>query len=128
MDFTSIIIAIIGALAGGGLTSILTIRETRKSIRIDNKAKEDDRWSKLADELQDQNEMLNERIDKKDARITELEDRCVILRQQLDEKNTALAKATLLKCTRLACDRRKPPLGYSELSPTELLEESEGKE
>lgn len=128
MDFTSIIIAIIGALAGGGLTSILTIRETRKSIRIDNKAKEDDRWSKLADELQDQNEMLNERIDKKDARITELEDRCVILRQQLDEKNTALAKATLLRCTRLACDRRKPPLGYSELSPAELLEESEGKE
>lgn len=72
--------------------------------------------------------MLNERIDKKDARITELEDRCVILRQQLDEKNTALAKATLLRCTRLACDRRKPPLGYSELSPAELLEESEGKE
>lgn len=128
MDFTSILIAIIGALAGGGLTSILTIRETRKSMKIDNNAKEDDRWSKLADELQDQNETLNERIDKKDARIIELEDRNAILRQQLDEKNTALAKATLLRCTRLACDRRKPPLGYSELSPAELLEETKVEE
>ena len=128
MDFTSILIAIIGALAGGGLTSILTIRETRKSMKIDNNAKEDDRWSKLADELQDQNETLNERIDKKDARIIELEDRNAILRQQLDEKNTALAKATLLRCTRLACDKRKPPLGYSELSPAELLEETKVEE
>lgn len=128
MDFTSIIIAIIGALAGGGLVSLLTIRETRKSMKIDNKAKEDDRWNKLADELQDQNETLNERIDKKDARIIELEDRNAILRQQLDEKNTALAKATLLRCTRLACDRRKPPLGYSELSPVELMEEDKVEE
>lgn len=128
MDFTSILIAIIGALAGGGLTSILTIRETRKSMKIDNNAKEDDRWSKLADELQDQNETLNERIDKKDARIIELEDRNAILRQQLDEKNTAIAKATLLRCTRLACDKRKPPLGYSELSPAELLEETKVEE
>lgn len=128
MDITSILIAIIGALAGGGLVSLLTIRETRKSMKIDNKAKEDDRWSKLADELQDQNETLNERIDKKDARIIELEDRNAILRQQLDEKNTALAKATLLRCTRLACDRRKPPLGYSELSPAELMEEDKVEE
>lgn len=128
MDITSILIAIIGALAGGGLTSILTIRETRKSMKIDNNAKEDDRWNKLADELQDQNETLNERIDKKDARIIELEDRNAILRQQLDEKNTALAKATLLRCTRLACDRRKPPLGYSELSPAELMEEDKVEE
>lgn len=128
MDITSILIAIIGALAGGGLVSLLTIRETRKSMRIDNKAKEDDRWSKLADELQDQNETLNERIDKKDARIIELEDRNATLRQQLDEKNTALAKATLLRCTRLACDRRRPPLGYSELSPSELMEEDKVEE
>lgn len=128
MDFTSILIAIIGALAGGGLTSILTIRETRKSMKIDNNAKEDDRWNKLADELQDQNETLNERIDKKDARIIELEDRNATLRQQLDEKNTALAKATLLRCTRLACDRRRPPLGYSELSPAELMEEDKVEE
>ena len=128
MDITSILIAIIGALAGGGLVSLLTIRETRKSMKIDNKAKEDSRWNKLADELQDQNETLNERIDKKDARIIELEDRNAALRQQLDEKNTALAKATLLRCTRLACDRRRPPLGYSELSTEELMEENKIEE
>lgn len=128
MDFTSIIIAIIGALAGGGLISLLTIRETRKGLKIDNKGKEQDQFVKLIDQLQDQNEKLNVRIDVKDARITELEDRNAVLRQQLDEKNTALAKATLLRCTRLNCERRKPPLGYSELSPEEVIEETKVEE
>ena len=128
MDFTSIIIAIIGALAGGGLVSLLTIHETRKGLKIDNKGKEQDQFIKLIDQLQDQNEKLNVRIDVKDARITELEDRNAVLRQQLDEKNTALAKATLLRCTRLNCERRRPPLGYSELSPEEVIEETKVEE
>ena len=67
MDWVSIIVAIVSALAGGGLISLLTLRETKKSLKIDNQIKEDDRWSKLADELQTENEKLNERIEKKDA-------------------------------------------------------------
>jgi predicted nuclease with TOPRIM domain len=92
-------------------------------MHIENKQKEDERYLKLIDELQDQNTILNERLDKKDERIIELEDRCAELRNKLDEANTNLAKASLLKCTRLACDRRKPPLGYTELSPEEMMAE-----
>lgn len=128
MDWVTIITAIIAALSGGGLISLLTIREQKKALKIENKDKESDICIKLVNELQDQIEKLNERADKKDARITELEDTNAVLRQQLDEKNTALAKAILLRCTRLACDRRRPPLGYSELSPAELMEEDKIKE
>ena len=120
MDWVSIIIAIIGALAGGGLISLLTIRETKKSMKIDNAEKEDNRWSKLVNELQEQIEKLNEKKKKRDARITELEDTNASLRQKLDETNTALAKATLMRCSKLGCKTRIPPFGYSELTPEEL--------
>lgn len=121
MEWTSIIVAIVSALAAGGLTSLLTIRESKKGKQLDNKEKEDNRWSKLCDELQDQIENLNERLTKKDERIIELEDSNATLRQRLDETNTALAKANLLKCSKLQCVSRIPPLGYSELTPEEII-------
>lgn len=120
MDWISIILALISALAGGGLIGLLTIRETKKSMKIENAVKEDDRWSKLADELQDENAKLNDRLEKKDARITELEDTVSDLRTKLDDAKTAAVKASLLRCNRLNCERRSPPLGYTELTPEEL--------
>lgn len=128
MDWISILVALIGALAGGGLISLLTLRETKKSLKIDNQTKEDSRWSNLVKELQIQNEKLNERVERKDARITELEDTNAALRQKLDETSTALAKATLLRCSKLGCTSRIPPLGYSELTPDELMIEKRSSE
>lgn len=121
MDWVSIIIAIIGSLTGGGLISLFTIREQKKGMKLDNAEKEDGRWSKLVNELQGQIEKLNERCERKDARITELEDTNATLRQKLDETNTALAKATLMRCSKLGCKTRIPPFGYSELTPEELM-------
>lgn len=123
MDWASIIIAVVGALAGGGLISLLTIRETRKSMKIENGAKEDNRWTTLVEQLRAQIEKTNERLEKKDVRITELEDINDMLRQQLDETRTELVKARMMRCSRLNCTNRKPPFGYSELTPDELLEE-----
>lgn len=128
MDWVSIITAIIGALAGGGLISLLTIRETKKGLKLDNAEKEDSRWSKLVNELQDQIEKLNERCERKDSRITELEDTNALLRQRLDETNTALAKATLMRCSKLGCKSRIPPFGYSELTPEELMLEKNAEQ
>lgn len=123
MDWVSIIVAIISALAGGGLLSLLTLRETKKSLNIDNQAKEDDRWSKLADELQDENTRLNEKLDKKDARITELEDTISLLRTELGETRIDLVRATLLKCDRIECANRKPPFGYRNIDLDKEIEQ-----
>lgn len=129
MDIITIIGSILAAVGGvSGIVALVTIRETKKGKQLDNAGKEeeikeknDSRWEKLADQLQDQIETLNERLIKKDERITELEDSNAMLRQKLDETNTALAKATLLKCSRLQCIDRIPPLGYSELTPEEVI-------
>lgn len=122
MEIFSMVLSVIAAIGGiTGIISLLTLRETKRGMQIDNKQKESDNYIKLINELQEQIDKLNERIDKKDERITELEDIDANLRQELDNANTALAKATLLRCTRIACESRRPPLGYSELSPEELI-------
>ena len=130
IEWTSILIAILGSVGIGELINLFTARETKKGMQLDNKQKEDSRWETLVNELQDQNRvlqeqntMLHERLDKKDERIFELDDRCADLRSRLDQVNTDLAKASLLKCNRLNCSDRRPPLGYTELSPAELVAE-----
>lgn len=122
MDWTTIITSIISALAGGGLISLLTLRETKKSLKIDNKAKEDDRWSKLADELQDENVKLNDRLDKKDSRVTELEDTVSDLRTKLDGTRTKCAIAELLRCETVSCPSRVPPLGVRNMDIEKIVE------
>lgn len=121
MDWTTIVASLIAALSGGGLISLLTIRETRKKLKVENKEKEGEVYVKLINELQDQIEKQNERLDKKDTIIQEKDDIIADLRAKLDSVSTDLAKATLLKCNRLNCSDRRPPLGYSELSPEELI-------
>ena len=123
IEWTTIAIAVAGSISIGEIINLFTVREHKKGLTIENKQKEDDRWEKLADQQADQINNMNERLEKKDARIIELEDRCADLRTKLDEANTALAKATLLKCNRLNCTDRRPPLGYTELSPEEMVAE-----
>ena len=130
MEWLNILVTFISVIISGSIISIFTIREQRRAAMLSNKEKEadikekeDNRWEKLADQLQDQVENLNERLDKKDARITELEDSNAVLRQKLDEANTDLVKASLLRCTTLNCIDRKPPLGFTELTPEEMLRE-----
>ncbi len=123
MDWVTLVTALIASLSGGGLISLLTIRETRKKLNVENKEKEGEVYVKLIDELQDQIEKQNERLDKKDAIIQEKDDIIADLRHRLDEANSALIKATLLKCSKLACPDRRPPLGFTELTPEEMLVE-----
>ena len=123
MDWVTLVTALIASLSGGWLISLLTIRETRKKLNVENKEKEGEVYVKLIDELQDQIEKQNERLDKKDAVIQEKDDITADLRHKLDEANSALIKATLLKCSKLACPDRRPPLGFTELTPEEMLVE-----
>ncbi len=136
IEWGTIALAVVGSVSVGELINLFTVREQKKGMKIDNKQKEDNRWETLLNEvqeqnskLQEQNAMLHDRLEKKDERIFELEDRAADIRTKLDDANTALAKASLLKCTRLGCSNRKPPLGYTELSPAELIAEGyTGKE
>lgn len=139
MDWTLIVEVLVAVIGGSVITRFLTFREMKNGMRLDNESKIEEnknksveRWSTLCNELQDQVERfqgqidgLNERLDKKDERIVELEDRCVTYRTKIDSLNTELTKATLLKCSRLQCENRRPPFGYSELTPDNLMDQEQ---
>ena len=117
MDWANILEVLISCIFGGGIVSILTLRETKKGLKIENKQKEDNRWEVLADQLQDQIEklqeqiaILNERLEKKDERIIELEDRCSGLQEKLDTSRTQCSIATMLRCNKISCIDRVPPI------------------
>lgn len=135
MDWSLIIELVMAVITGGVVTSLVTMRETKRGMKLDNIAKEEetknleiDRWSRICDDLQtqlaeSQNRLdgLNDRLDKKDERIMELEDRCVNYRNQIDNLRSRLVRATMLRCTKQECLDRRPPIGYSEVNLEEEL-------
>lgn len=138
MDWVSIIIALLGALAGGGLTALLTVRETRKSKKLENKEKELDLadkqkdevisdWKELAemyrtrvDELRDTLAVRTEKLEEKEKTISEL-------RTILGDRNSENTALTLMRCEKLQCPDRIPPFGFSKINIRDgrLVESSE---
>lgn len=117
IEWTTIAIAIAGSISIGEIISLFTVKEHKKGMKIENKQKEDERWEKLADQLQDQVEKLqtqieslNQRLEAKDARIIELEDRGASLQQKLDTARTQCSIATMLRCNKISCTDRVPPI------------------
>lgn len=113
MDWITLIVSLVSVIFGGGLISLLTIREQRKGMKLDNKDKQQEIHFKLINELQDQVEKLNERLDKKDALLVEKDDIIADLRVKLDGVRTQLAVANMLKCNKLQCIDRQPPFASS---------------
>ena len=117
IEWTTIAIAIAGSISIGEIISLFTVKEHKKGMKIENKQKEDERWEKIADQLQEQVEKLqtqietlNSRLEAKDNRIIELEDRCESLQEKLDTSRTQCSIATMLRCNKISCTDRVPPI------------------
>lgn len=124
-------IAIAGSISISEIINLLTIREHKKGLKIENEQKEDERWEKLADQQTDQINQLNEqitslndRLEKKDARIIELEDRCAILQEKLDQSRTRCSIGELLRCVKVSCQDREPKLGTRQLDVEQMMEDT----
>lgn len=124
MDWTLVVELIVAVIGGSVLTRFLTFKEMKRGMKLDNEAKIEEnksksveRWSNLCNELQDQIEMfqtqingLNERLDKKDALLQEKDDTIAELRIKLDSVRTQCSVATLLRCRKISCPDRVPPI------------------
>lgn len=127
IEWGTILLAVVGSLSVSEIIHLFTIRETKKGMRLDNQQKESDNYVKLIDELQDQNNNLNEKLEKKDERILELEDKNDTLRQSLDSVRTKCAVAELLKCVNVSCQDREPKLGTRKVDVEEIMVDTYGK-
>lgn len=117
IEWGTIIVAVVGSIGINEIINLFTIREHKKGMKIENQQKEDERWEKLADQqaeqinqLNEQIASLNDRLEKKDARIIELEDRSASLQEKLDTSRTQCSIATMLRCNKISCTDRVPPI------------------
>lgn len=105
MDWSNVIIALITAvLSGGGVATILMLKENKQSKRVDNDLK-------FSEGLQARNKHLEEQLDKKDEKIEALYAEKDELRNECDHLSTENAVLKVYKCVKVGCGDRVPPFG-----------------
>lgn len=140
MDWTQVIIALIGlvsgVLTGGGVTMWLTRKETKEGKALENMQKVLDAKDRIIEEREERCKELKADIDKKNAKIEQLLTEKSKIRDENDDLKTNLAVTTMLKCIKLNCIDRDPPFGSivnlaglrdADLVKMALKEESDGK-
>lgn len=125
MEWTTIIVAIIGALAGGGVTSLVTMREKKTGKQLENQSNLQEIELKLVNELQDQIENLNLRIEKKDEMLAEKDDIISDLKDRLDKSRSKCSVNEILKCVKLECPSREPKIGTRYVDVEQIIKDSE---
>lgn len=125
MELTTIIASLIAALAGGGIVELFTIKERKKGKQIENEGNIQEIELKLVNELQDQIDSLNSRIEKKDTLLQEKDDIIADLREKLDKSRSKCTVNEILKCVKLECVDRVPKIGTRYLDVDKILEDSE---
>lgn len=109
MDWNNVIIALITAvLSGGGVATILMLKENKQSKRVDNDLK-------FSEGLQARNKHLEEQLDKKDEKIEALYAEKDELRNECDRLSTENAVLKVYKCVKVGCVDREPPFGSFDL-------------
>lgn len=118
MEWTDIIIAIIGALGGGGLVRLFTRKETKEGMSLDNMQKVLDAKDRIIEEREERCKELKTDLAAKDELIKEKEGYIMSLHKEksdlhdkLDKANSRAAVNKLLKCHEIGCAHRRPPLG-----------------
>lgn len=132
IEWTTVIVTLIGSVLTGGILSIFTIRESKKNMQlenegkeIENKDKEQEVHLKLIDELQEQIDKLNDRLDKKDALLEEKSDIIGDLREKLDKSRSRCSVAEIIKCVKTECPDRIPKIGTRYMDVDAIIAESE---
>lgn len=124
MDWTSVIIAIIGA---GGLTSVFLIVEKKSAAVLENAQKLIDMYKQLADEYRSGEERAREQMGAKEEELLNQIKMNSSLRHNLDDAHTECAVAKLMYCKKAKCVDRDPPFGADAGSVVEEIKESTRK-
>lgn len=113
-------------LGGGGLLTVVTLRDKKNAAMLDNigkvidsNAQTNTEWKEIATERSNRCLELKQDLDRKDAKIDSLYCDIAQLRNDLDHTRTQCAVATLLKCDVVECGKRQPPLGKNEENKSE---------
>ena len=92
-------------LAGGGLASIIYIKENKRTKRLQNDILASSQWKELFEKEETKNEKLGAKLD---ASYKENS----LLRDKNNDLTTQNAVLKIHKCEVIGCKDRKPPRGY----------------
>ena len=105
IDWATIITAIVGAVGGGGLTSLFFMKEDKNKKTLENDAQASTAWRELYERSDKESEELK-------AEIDELRKEVNRLMQQNTELAVKNSAYLLQKCEVVGCDKRKPPRDF----------------
>lgn len=111
MDWTRILELILSFAAGGGLITLVTLKEKKKKAQADNR---DQAIQALEECIKSLTEQINYRDDKLAKKEDENDNLRTILASERSEKASLQAKATTMgmcMCVHLGCQGRKPSQG-----------------
>ncbi len=126
MDWTNIIITLI---TSGAFTAIYLLGDRKTAAVLDNVSKTIDQWQELLGEvkceLADQREASKTAKDDyeahlvvKDNKIDSLYKEIAVLRDRNDRLSSNVARLTIVRCWKVGCGDRQPPMG-TKVSVTE---------
>ena len=117
MDWTQIIIGLISAVFGGGLTAVFLLPQSRKSKELENEQKAIDQWREAYERSEQESIAKQKLIDRVFADYRKSQERAITL----SADNVMLR---IFKCDCINCPNRKPPMG----SGVEILKEKDDED
>lgn len=104
MDWGSIIMSVIGALTTGGVfSSIFFFKENKRKKQLDNDSTASSQWQELYERAEAKIEAQSKKIETLFKMNNELRD-------QNNNLTTENAVLKIVKCKRISCEDREPPL------------------
>ena len=112
MDWTAIISTLLAALIPtGGLLAIVTIKERKTALQINNQKSIADSYKQLADEYREREAKTQTLMASKEAEVLEQIRLNSSLRHKLDDAHTETAVCRIMYCRNSNCIQRDPPFG-----------------
>lgn len=119
MDWTNIITTLI---VSGAFSTIYLLGDKKTAAILDNVSKTIDQWQELVGEMKGEISELREEFRKKtedyearlvikDNKIDSLYKEISILRDRNDKLSSNVARLTVVRCWKISCGDRQPPMG-----------------
>lgn len=121
MDWTNIVIAIIGA---GGFTTIFLIVEKKSAAVLENAQKLIDMYKSLAEEYKAREAKTQQISEAKEEALMLQVKMNSSLRHALDDAHTETAVARLMYCKKAKCVDRDPPFGSNADNVVESIKQT----
>lgn len=111
----NIIIALAGVISGGGLLSIFTLKQTKRGKEIENEVHLVAEYKELLEQYKTEREAMLQEREEERKRYADLVAKYTEVSVKLDLMEKMYNQAVLLRCDKIQCQQRIPPVDRDKL-------------